>query len=138
MPRREARLIAEAVAELGSLETVALCHGQQADGALTEMSVRDAAAVLDGNVLSVFCHPTAARSGGVPTQRVSTIPLGRLARPEAEAVYFLGSSAASYITGAVLPVDGGYTLSLTCPVERSSAKPLPSELEVLLVAAVAQ
>lgn len=38
-------------------------------------------------------------------------PLGRLARPEeiAEAALFLASAEASFITGAALPVDGGYT-----------------------------
>lgn len=44
-------------------------------------------------------------------QRASTIPLGRLAEPReiADPVYFLASPASSYITGAVLPIDGGYT-----------------------------
>jgi len=38
-------------------------------------------------------------------------PLGRFARPEeiAEAILFLASEEASFITGVVLPVDGGYT-----------------------------
>jgi NAD(P)-dependent dehydrogenase (short-subunit alcohol dehydrogenase family) len=38
-----------------------------------------------------------------------TIPLGRVGQPEdiAQAVYFLASPAAAYITGASLVVDGG-------------------------------
>ncbi len=38
-------------------------------------------------------------------------PIGRFAQPEeiAKAILFLGSDAASFITGTILPVDGGYT-----------------------------
>lgn len=44
-------------------------------------------------------------------QREASIPLQRLATPEevADAVLFLASRESTYITGAVLPVDGGYT-----------------------------
>jgi NAD(P)-dependent dehydrogenase (short-subunit alcohol dehydrogenase family) len=44
-------------------------------------------------------------------EREASIPLQRLATPEevADAVLYLASRESSYVTGAVLPVDGGYT-----------------------------
>ncbi|MEK6840542.1 MAG: SDR family NAD(P)-dependent oxidoreductase [Nanoarchaeota archaeon] len=45
-------------------------------------------------------------------EQISRIPLGRMASPEeiAEAVLFLASDKANYITGQTIVVDGGYSL----------------------------
>lgn len=50
---------------------------------------------------------------GARERIISTIPLGRLATPDdmAETVLWLCSDAASFITGLVVPVDGGMSLT---------------------------
>jgi gluconate 5-dehydrogenase len=68
------------------------------------------------NALAPGWIPTEATEGGIakPGNRErmeAATPLGRLGRPEEVrgAVIFLASPASSYVTGAVLAVDGGYT-----------------------------
>ncbi len=60
----------------------------------------------------------------------SRVPLRRLALPEdvAEAVLFLASSAASYITAQVLNVDGGSSTTAPSPVDDlAEITPVPAE-----------
>ena len=58
----------------------------------------------------------AAEAGTTPEQEraafVARIPLGRLAQPEdiADAAVFLSSNLARFLTGVVLPVDGGRSI----------------------------
>jgi NAD(P)-dependent dehydrogenase (short-subunit alcohol dehydrogenase family) len=42
---------------------------------------------------------------------VTNCPLGRLGRPDevAQVALFSASDAASYVNGAIIPVDGGWT-----------------------------
>lgn len=57
----------------------------------------------------ILAKPTPAEATRMAMGRALT-PLGRYAQPAeiAELALFLASSRAAYITGAVLPVDGGY------------------------------
>jgi 3-oxoacyl-[acyl-carrier protein] reductase len=64
------------------------------------------------NVVAPGLTDTAMSTALSDTQRdriVGQIPLGRIATPDevATVVRFLASEDASYITGAVVPVDGG-------------------------------
>lgn len=68
-------------------------------------------AVAPGYVSTELVRKLAA-DGSIDMHRLQgRIPLGRLAKPEeiAETVFFLCSTAASYITGAILAVDGGWS-----------------------------
>ena len=61
-----------------------------------------------------YVRPTTRRRCGttrIATQQIlARIPAGRWAEPEdiAGAIVFLSSSAADYVHGVVLPVDGGW------------------------------
>jgi meso-butanediol dehydrogenase/(S,S)-butanediol dehydrogenase/diacetyl reductase len=59
----------------------------------------------------------AAMEGARAGKTIDAIPMGRGGRPEelAEAIVFMLSDAASYITGTALPVDGGKAAQLYMP-----------------------
>lgn len=54
---------------------------------------------------------------------LATIPLGRFGQPRdiADAVVFLASDEASYITGQMLVIDGGQTLGITGDLQKSAS-----------------
>jgi NAD(P)-dependent dehydrogenase (short-subunit alcohol dehydrogenase family) len=68
----------------------------------------------EGITVNALCpgpFTTSMHDVGARGEMLARIPLGRWGDPEelGPAVVFLASPASSYVTGAVLTVDGGYT-----------------------------
>jgi 2-deoxy-D-gluconate 3-dehydrogenase len=70
-------------------------------------------ALAPGWIETDMNEPARRMMPGFDKQVLESIPLGRWGRPEdvAGAALFLCSPAAAFITGSVLIVDGGQTLS---------------------------
>ena len=74
-------------------------------------------AVVPGQVMTPSAADFAARAPETAALTAEAIPMGRGGDPDelAEAIVFMLSPAASYITGTALPVDGGKAAQLYLP-----------------------
>ncbi|MBA4088971.1 SDR family oxidoreductase [Sphingobium sp. 3R8] len=74
-------------------------------------------AIIPGQVQTAGTEAFTARAPEVATRTTEAIPMRRGGQPEelAQAIAFMLSDAASYITGTALPVDGGKAAQLYMP-----------------------
>lgn len=74
-------------------------------------------AVVPGQVNTAATLDFATKAPEIAAKTADAIPMGRGGKPDelAEAIVFLLSDAASYITGVALPVDGGKSAQLYIP-----------------------
>jgi len=98
--------------ERGSPGSAAYSVSKGAINALTRQAAVDLAPYkirVNGIVSGIVGTPLGRRDMGNRQPEYDTIPLRRIGQPEdvAEAALFLASEKASYITNAILPVDGG-------------------------------
>lgn len=74
-------------------------------------------AIIPGQVQTTGTEAFSARAPDVASRTTDAIPMQRGGRPDelAQAIAFMLSDAASYITGTALPVDGGKAAQLYMP-----------------------
>jgi meso-butanediol dehydrogenase/(S,S)-butanediol dehydrogenase/diacetyl reductase len=84
------------------------------EGALKGIRVN---AIVPGQVNTAATEDFALKAPELAAKTAGAIPMGRGGKPEelAEAIVFMLSDAASYITGVALPVDGGKSAQLYIP-----------------------
>ena len=98
--------------ERGSPGTAVYSISKGAINALTRQAAVDLAPYkirVNAVISGIVGTPLGRRDMGNRKSEYDSIPLKRIGRPEevAEAVLFLASEKADYITNAILPVDGG-------------------------------